>query len=54
MADVCLRLENTEFTAGIDMAAFWNSTWDHDSIGLGGLSHDKEDIKYYIRAGQMG
>ena len=51
IADVCLRLdsENTEFTAGIDMAAFWNSTWDHESVGLEELSLDKEDIKHYVQ-----
>ena len=31
------------------MAAFWNSTWDHETVGLEELSHDKEDIKHYVQ-----
>ena len=42
IADVCLRLENTEFTEGIDMAAFWNSVWDPDSV-------DEKDVKHYVQ-----
>ena len=49
IADVCLRLENTEFTEGIDMAAFWNSVWDHDTVGIAESVHDKEDIKHYVQ-----
>ena len=49
IADVCLRLENTEFTAGIDMAAFWKSIYDPDSVGIAESSHDKEDIKHYVQ-----
>ena len=49
IADVCLRLENTEFTTGIDVAAFWNSVYDPDSVGVPESSHDKEDIKHYVQ-----
>ena len=50
IADVCLRLEtDTEFTEGIDMAAFWNSVWDHDSVGIAESAYDKEDIKRYVQ-----
>ena len=49
IADVCLQLENTEFTAGIDMAAFWNSVWDHDSVYVAESAYDKEDIKRYVQ-----
>ena len=49
IADVCLRLENTAFTAGIDMAAFWNSIYDPDSVGIVEASHDKEDIEHYVQ-----
>ena len=31
------------------MAAFWNSTWEHEMVGLEELSHDKEDIKHYVQ-----
>ena len=49
IADVCLQLENTEFTAGIDMAAFWNSVWDHDSMYVAESAYDKEDVKRYVQ-----
>ena len=49
IADICSRLENTEFTAGLDMAAFWNSTWEHDSVGIVDSSHDRDDIKRYVQ-----
>ena len=48
IADVCLRLENTEFTEGIDMAAFWNFVWHHDSVGVVESVHD-EDVKHYVQ-----
>ena len=49
VADICLRLENAEFTTGIDMAAFWNSTWDHNSVGVADSPHDRDDVKCYAQ-----
>ena len=45
IADVCLRLERTPVTEGLDMAAFWDSTWKHNSVGMEEDLH-KEDVKY--------
>ena len=45
IADVCLRLEGTPVTQGLDMAGFWVSTWKHDSIGTKEDLQD-EDLKY--------
>ena len=49
IADVCLLLENTEFTTGIDMAAFWNSTWNPARVGIAESVQDKEDVKRYVQ-----
>ena len=49
IADVCPRLENTEFTAGIDMAAFWNSVWEHKSVYIAESAYEKEDVKRYVQ-----
>ena len=49
IADICSRLENTDFTTGLDMAAFWNSAWEHGSVGITYSSHDSDDIKHYVQ-----
>ena len=38
-----------EFTEGIDMAAFSNSVWDHDSVGIAESVRDKEDVRHYLQ-----
>ena len=38
-----------EFTEGIDMAAFWSSVWDHDSVGIAESVRDKEDVRHYLQ-----
>ena len=48
VADICLRLEDTDFTIGLDMAAFWTSTWEDEHVGVAGSSHDS-DVKGYVQ-----
>ena len=57
IADICLRLENTEFTAGLDMTAFWKSTWEDSDAGMAPYGdNDMESYKErwdstdYVRA----
>lgn len=49
VADICLRLENTDFIAGLDMEAFWKSTWKDAYAEVAESSRDG-DIKGYFRA----
>ncbi len=48
VADVCLRLENTGFTEGVDMEAFWKYSWKYEQVEVAGSSHDN-DIKGYFQ-----
>ena len=45
IADVCQRLENTEFTAGLDMEEFWKSTWTDEYFGM--ALYGDNDMKKY-------
>ena len=49
VADTCLRLENTEFTAGLSMESYWKSTWKDAGPDVGGSSCDS-DVRGYFQA----
>ncbi len=46
IADICLRLENTDFTTGLDMAAFWESTYIDERAGM--VADGDNDMKSYV------
>lgn len=48
VADVCLRLENTAFTEGLDMEAFWKYSWRDERVDVAGSSSDS-DVKGYFQ-----
>ena len=48
VADICLRLEDTDFTVGIDMGAFWTSTWEDEDPGVSDSMQDS-DVKGYVQ-----
>ena len=31
------------------MAAFWNSVWDHDSVGIAESMRDKDNVRHYLQ-----
>ncbi len=45
VADICLQLENTDFITGLDMAAFWKSTWEDEGIGVA----EDSDVEGYFQ-----
>ena len=47
VADICLRLENTDFTVGLDMVAFWKSTWEDEFFNVANPSDS--DISGYVQ-----
>ena len=49
VADVCLLLENTDFTTGLNMESFWTSTWKDGGVDVAGSSYDP-DVKAYFQA----
>ena len=47
VADVCLRLENTDFTTGLNMEFFWKSTWKDAGPDVAGSSYDSHVRTYF-------
>ena len=47
VADACL-LENTKFTEGLDMAAYWKFPLDEQAFGLAGCWSDR-GLKHYVQ-----
>ena len=50
--DICLRLENTDFTVGLDMATFWKSSWEEEYFDMANSS-DSEISRYVQKWGNV-
>ena len=47
ITDICLRLENSMFIKGLDMEAFWRSTWEEEFFSTA-TSWDDNAVQSYV------